>query len=195
MPGSALRRGATFAASGLAALAAAGGLAGCGSTHHTTTSAGSATSAATTAPATTTAPAAPTACQARGLRMSLADSGDGAAATRYLTIRATNTGASPCTIGGYFGVSAYSLTGAAIEKHNAHAPGSPLRNVTVPPGGAVTFTAGINDLAAGPQGQCPRLGSFHLVPPGDTTAVTLPLASAGVVECAGVITVRAVRSA
>lgn len=172
------------------ALVAAGYLAGCGSSSHTASS--------TAAPQSTTSSTAallgPTLCQASGLQVALADSGDGAAATRYLTFHATNTSKAECSLGGYFKVAAYGLDGKPIETRNSHAPGTPVQQLHVAPGGTVAFVAGINDLASGPEGQCTRVGSFRLQPPGTTTAVTFHPTTGGIVECAGVISVRAAAS-
>lgn len=194
------RWGASHAAPGLAAIGGLfvlSALAGCGGSSGSTASGTPSTSTTATSPTTasTTTSHGPSPCRAEGLGLRLADAGDGAAATRYLTVDATNTSGSPCTIGGFFEVAAYDLTGKVIEERDAHAPGAPVRQLTVAPGGVVTFTAGINDLPSGAEGQCPRVGSLHLLPPDAKGSQTLSLASAGVVECPGVITVRPVAPA
>ena len=146
-------------------------------------------------PSATTAAAPAGRCLAGDFSATIADSGDGAAATRYITIQVTNTGGEPCVTGGYFAVSSYDLEGHPISVQDSRVAQSGEAQFTLEPGRSLSLTIGVNDLPAGPQGSCPRVDAFHLVPPGDAASVTLSLLNASgqgtqVVECPGNILVR-----
>jgi len=168
------------------------GAAACGASSSST-----ATTAASGSSTTATSLGAGTAsgsqCQGGDLTAKVADAGDGAAATRYLTLHVTNTGSGSCVTGGYFTVSSYGITGQVISAQNDRVAASPA-HFNMASGAALSFTVGIDDLPTGPQGTCPRMAALRLTAPGDSSTIHLALLNAQgegtqVVECPGPISV------
>jgi hypothetical protein len=168
------------------------GTAACGASSTSTATTASPSGSSTTATSGGGA-ASPGQCQGGHLSAEVADAGDGAAATRYLTIHVTNTGSSSCVTGGYFTVSSLGINGQVISVQNDHVASSSA-HLTLPPGAALSFTIGIDDLPSGPQGSCPRAAALQLRAPGDSSLIHLALLDAQgegtqVVECPGPISV------
>jgi Protein of unknown function (DUF4232) len=140
----------------------------------------------------------PTRCLTTHLGVSLAETG-AAAGSVYDTIRLTNSGAAACTLHGYPGVSLVghgngTQIGAPARPDHGFTP----KTVTVPSGASTTFIVQVTRAANYPTSDCspaPADG-LRIYPPGDTTALYLPLRD--ITGCArttvDVLTVRPVGS-
>jgi hypothetical protein len=176
-----------------AVLLAAGASVGCGSAEHSATTAATGQAPTSVVASTVTRPTTVADCVASGLTATLANSGDGAAATRSLTFRITNRSSASCMVNGSFKVASYTTSGAVLEAADRQS-GASDAPVAVAPGASITLVIGISDLPSGPEGECPRVARFVLTPPGGTATITVPLLTADgrgtqVVECPAVIAV------
>jgi len=179
------------------ATTAAGGTSSTGSTAPTASSSSSSASSSTSAPSSTTSGAGGR-CRAGDLTAALGGS-NGTAGAVYYTITVTNRSGAPCTTGGYFGVSTYSVAGQAISTQDVRDLPSQVQQFTMLAGGSLSFMAGLSQVPAG-QGSCPRVGAFHLIPPNDTQYLQLSLLDSSgqgpqVIDCQGSIGVTPLVSA
>ncbi len=124
---------------------------------------------------------APPACQTAQL-VATVGSGNGAAGTIFYTLDFTNLGAT-CTLRGYPGVSAVSLTGRQLGRPAARASGNRTRTVTLKAATSVfspasaTTTLGISDGVTGSSPGChPVLAAgLRIYPPNQKAALAVPL--------------------
>ncbi len=154
-----------------------------GSSTTVASSTSSTTGASTTAPASsTTAPASSTTagatrCVSSNLTGSISGS-QGGAGTFEVTIALRNTATTACSSGGYPGLQLVGDTGAAIPTTTVR--GGPLSfeqitpvALSVPAGGTVWFNVGYSDVPTGGEGACPTAASIQVIPPNDTTHLTV----------------------
>ncbi|MDQ6837878.1 MAG: DUF4232 domain-containing protein [Actinomycetota bacterium] len=105
----------------------------------------------------------------------------------YYGVNVTNTSATRCLTGGFFGVSAYSPGGHLLASSDTQqrglGPGAATPTLMVQPGASVHFTVGFADNVASAGGvSCGTVvGSLHLIPPNDTSSdqVATPMQRGG----------------
>ena len=141
-----------------------------GSTSRTTTSGSSSSSA----PRSSSVHSVPR-CGVPPLRASTATV-EGAAGSRYLTIRLTNGGSSPCRMVGYPGVSIVardrrSQLGAAADRDTSVRSAG----ITLPPQGNTTFVLRVTQALNYPATTCQPQDAYgyRIYPPGSRTALLL----------------------
>jgi hypothetical protein len=187
MRGSNIRH-ACSALVGLAVIAAA-----CSSSSHsaapTTTSPAtsaapiSTTSTTKAATSTSSVPAGPAACTTSQLAVTIGP-GNGAAGSSYYALVFRNTGAAPCTLNGYPGVSYVTgSTGTQVGSPATRvpAPGATAQAINVAPGGSAHATLREINVANYPPATCgptPVLG-LRVYPPNQTAAVFVAQATNG----------------
>ena len=169
----------------LLAVAVGGLAAGCSSPSSSTSAAGSSTTAASTTGAasssttssTSTTAASATRCVASNLSGRISGS-QGGAGTFEVTIALHNTATTSCTTGGYPGLQLLDATGAAVPTTTVR--GGPLSfervtpvTVTVPADGTVWFNVGYSDVPTAGETTCPVAASIQIIPPNDTTHLTV----------------------
>jgi hypothetical protein len=149
-----------------------------------------AASSAASASASSAASGTP-ACTSADLKVSLGGGAGAGMSQNHIGLQLRNTGASPCTVYGYPGVSWVAgsdghQVGAAAQRQ-ANNSGSAEQTVTLAPGALASAPLDIVDAAVIPPAECkpvPVLG-LRVYPPGETAALFLPLAtgSGGYGEC------------
>jgi len=120
-------------------------------------------------PATRTGPAP---CKAAGLAASTDATGGGAAGSVYLELILTNTGAGPCLLRGFPGVSLTANAGGEpIGAAAVRDASSTVTDVVLAPGQAGTAT--LRYTQAGNYPDCSRTeaAGFRIYPPGDTASL------------------------
>ena len=129
------------------------------------------TGTATPAPAVTT-PAGPALCKAAGLTATTDATGGGAAGSVYMQLILTNSGAEPCLLKGYAGVSLTAdANGEPIGAPAARDEATPAADVLLAPGQAGTAT--LRYTQARNYSDCtvvPAAG-FRIYPPEDTASL------------------------
>jgi hypothetical protein len=171
---------AVFAlAAGAAAAGCSSGSSPTGATTTSSTTASSTTradSSSTTSTSSTTI-AGVTRCVASNLSGRVAGS-QGGAGTFEVTIALRNTATTSCTTGGYPGLQLLNGSGTAIPTTTVR--GGPLSfekitpaTLTVPAGGTVWFNVGYSDVPTGGATTCPVAASIQIIPPNDTTHLTV----------------------
>ena len=178
----------------VALLAAAGVLAGCGSTPApaarptvtvtvtapppSTASPGpsSPTPTATPTPAPTPTPTGPPACATPALAVRLGPD-NGAAGSIYYPIEFTNASSAACTLYGYPGVSFVTASGAQAGAAAAEDPTYPRALVTLAPGTTAHAELRVTNAANYPAAACQPVTVHRLrvYPPGETRPVDLAL--------------------
>ena len=104
--------------------------------------------------------------------------GSPGAGQRYATVILTNTSLRSCTVFGYGGVGLAGADGAALPTHQVRVSDPPPQTVVVPPGGTVSsqlhwsVVPGPGDATSG---DCqPTPATLQVIPPDETTALTVP---------------------
>ncbi|MDQ0851665.1 hypothetical protein QFZ65_003603 [Arthrobacter sp. B3I9] len=123
-------------------------------------------------PSSTAAQAGPATCKSAGLKATTDSTGGGAAGSVYMQLILTNSGAEPCVLKGYPGVSLTADAngdpiGAAATRDDA----TPVTEVLLAPGKAGTAT--LRYTQAGNYPDCSRTpaAGFRIYPPEDTSSV------------------------
>lgn len=161
----------------VAALAAAGLLAGCGSP----SSPSSQPTATVTAPPTQSAtPAGPAACASTALTASLGP-GNGAAGSSYYPIKLTNSSTTTCSLYGYPGVSFVTASGIQVGMAATEDPTYPRRLITLAPGSTVHAELKITNARNYPPSTCqPAMADrLRIFPPGQTSPLYISLTVMG----------------
>lgn len=153
------------------------------STAQTTTPA--TTAATTTATTTTSASSGSQACTAQDLSLSFIGQ-QGAAGHGEIAFALRNTGTTPCHTYGFPGIQFLDKSGSALTTiphrttldYFGHAPEAEL---TVPPGGTVSFRLGVTHGAV-PGSVCTTAFGLAVIPPDDTASVRTQIPG-GAYEC------------
>jgi hypothetical protein len=126
-------------------------------------------------PTTTIAPFTPglSRCVTSDFQPSWDDQGDGASQAIYFVVNLLNISGASCDTGGYFSVSAYDPNGQLLTSTDERNPlGEPSPELTVPPGGSISFSVGFADVSPPDGDSCAvTVGAIHLIPPNDTNEV------------------------
>lgn len=137
-----------------------------------------AASAAATAPASPApAPAASTSagpglCKAASLTGTIDSTGGGAAGSVYMTLILTNSGAEPCLLKGFAGVSLTAdANGAPIGAAAARDESTPAADVLLAPGQAGAATLRYSQAANHPDCTMAPAAGFRVYPPEDTASL------------------------
>ena len=201
----------TIAALTCAVLACAGAVTGCASSGSSQpggsgstaaaspatqgTTPGSSNTPAVAAPSST--PAGPPACPTSSLQVKQGV-GQGYAGGVYVVIDFTNTGASPCTLYGYPGVSLvtgppYTQIGLAAKRSTS----TPRTLVTLAPGATANALLQIVDALNYPSASCgpTKATALKIYPPNQTEPVYLPNTSSGCSKPVQIMFIGAVRPA
>ncbi|MGA2166171.1 MAG: DUF4232 domain-containing protein [Solirubrobacteraceae bacterium] len=127
------------------------------------------------APAANAQTAAAPRCRTAGLVMWLNPEDSGAAGNFYYKLEFVNLSGSTCTLAGYPGVSAVSLSGRQIgASAKREATGRP-RTVTLPPEGEATALVHVVDVGALPSSCRPAAAAgFRVYPPGESASKVVP---------------------
>ncbi|MGO4491106.1 DUF4232 domain-containing protein [Arthrobacter sp. 2YAF22_2] len=118
------------------------------------------------------APAGPALCKAANLTATLDSKGGGAAGSVYMQLILTNSGAEPCLLKGFAGVSlAAGATGDPIGAPATRDDSTPVSDVLLAPGKAGTAT--LRYTQAGNYQGCTRTpaAGFRVYPPEDTASL------------------------
>jgi Protein of unknown function (DUF4232) len=128
------------------------------------------------ASAASSAPAAPQAgpalCKSAGLTAATESAGGGAAGSVYLQLVLTNSGAEPCLLKGYAGVSLTAdATGNPIGAAAARDDATPAADVVLAPGKAGTATLRYTQASNYPDCTRTPAAGFRIYPPEDTASL------------------------
>lgn len=101
---------------------------------------------------------------------------NGAAGTAFYLFQITNTSATSCQVGGFFGVSLYDpnghvLTDKTVRSTNLPNETGPATPLLLAPGNVAHFVVSFSETGE----TCPSIGSFHLVPPNARTQLQVSL--------------------
>jgi hypothetical protein len=115
------------------------------------------------------------ACKASQLVDWLDTTPNGTAGTTYFELQLTNFGVA-CTLRGYPGVSAVSLSGHQLGRAASRVSGTAVKTVTVRRGGTVKATVGVVDTGAIPRFQCQPVTAvgIRVFAPNASTASVIP---------------------
>jgi len=159
------------------------------------TAQGSSNTPAVAAPSSSSAPAGPPACPTSSLQVKLGVS-QGYAGGVYVVIDFTNTGASPCSLFGYPGVSLvkgppYTQIGLAAKRSTT----TPKTLVTLAPGATANALLQIVDALNYPSATCgpTKATALKIYPPNQTEPVYLPNTSSGCAKPVQIMYIGAVR--
>ncbi|TAP43664.1 DUF4232 domain-containing protein [Arthrobacter sp. S39] len=150
-----------------------------GTTEPGTSSGSPATSSAapgTSAPPSSTAPTAtgPALCKAATLSAATDSTGGGAAGSVYMTLTLTNTGAQPCVLKGFPGVSlAADANGAPIGAPAKRDETTPAVDVLLAPGKAGAAVLRYTQAGNYPDCTIVPAAGYRIYPPEDTTSLFL----------------------
>ena len=123
------------------------------------------------APAAST-PAGPGLCKAAGLTGTIDSTGGGAAGSVYMTLILTNSGAEPCLLKGFAGVSLTAdANGAPIGAPAARDESTPAADVLLAPGQAGAATLRYSQAANHPDCTMAPAAGFRIYPPEDTASL------------------------
>jgi hypothetical protein len=143
----------------------------------TTTGRPSSGTTTTTTASTSSTAANSTRCVSSNLTGAIAGT-QGGAGTFEVTIALKNTSTTPCTTGGYPGLQLVGASGTSLPTTTVR--GGPLSferitpvSLTVPAGGTVWFNVGYSDVPTGGESSCPVAASLQVIPPNDTTHLTV----------------------
>jgi len=127
------------------------------------------------APAGATSAGTP-ACPTSGLDVWLNTQGNGAAGTIYYQLEFTNLSGSSCTLFGFPGVSAVSLTGKQIGNAAFRDHSFTPHLVTLANGATATAIVGITQVSIFPKAQCKPVtaAGLRVYPPGQTASRIVP---------------------
>ena len=159
------------------------------------TATGSSNTPAVASPSSATAAAGPAACPTSSLQVKLGVS-QGYAGGVYVVIDFTNTGASPCSLFGYPGVSLvkgppYTQIGLAAKRSTT----TPKTLVTLAPGATANALLQIVDALNYPSATCgpTKATALKIYPPNQTEPVYLPNTSSGCAKPVQIMYIGAVR--
>lgn len=147
---------------------------GSGSASPATTESGG---AATTSATATTSSTGPALCKAANLKASLDATGGGAAGSVYMQLILKNSGAKPCLLKGFAGVSLTAGSGGSpIGAPATRDDSAPVADVLLAPGKSGKAT--LRYTQAGNYPACTRTpaAGFRVYPPEDTASLFLPTA-------------------
>ena len=115
-------------------------------------------------------------CATSGLDVWLDTQGNGAAGTIYYNLEFTNLSGSTCTLFGYPGVSAVSLSGAHLGKAASRDPAFTPHLVTLANGATATAIVGIRQVSILSKAQCKPVtaAGLRVYPPGQTVPKVVP---------------------
>lgn len=123
------------------------------------------------APAAST-PAGPGLCKAAGLTGTIDSTGGGAAGSVYMTLILTNSGAEPCLLKGFAGVSlTANANGAPIGAAAARDESAPAADVLLAPGQAGAATLRYSQAANHADCKMAPAAGFRVYPPEDTASL------------------------
>ena len=129
---------------------------------------------ATTAPSTPApAPAGPALCKAAGLTATTDSTGGGAAGSVYMQLLLTNTGAEPCMLVGFAGVSLTAGADGAPIGAAAARDTTPATEVLLEPGQAGAATLRYTQARNYPDCTVVPAAGFRIYPPEDTASLFL----------------------
>jgi len=116
------------------------------------------------------------ACRTPGLVIWLDTQPNGTAGTDFYTLHFTNLSGRTCTLRGYPGVSAVSLTGRQVGQSAKRDSTIRVRTITIRNGASASATLGLVDTANFPSSLCGAVtaAGLKVYPPGQTTAKTIP---------------------
>lgn len=139
-----------------------------------------------------------TRCSTNGLVVWLDTRGNGAAGSIYYQLELTNLSGRTCTLRGYPGVSAITLTGRQIGAPATRNPAHPARTVTLRPRATAIAVLQVAEAANFPRNLCrpTTAAGLRVYPPNGTVAKTIPFPFAACTRTsAHVLTVQAVSAA
>ncbi|HEY1690150.1 MAG TPA: DUF4232 domain-containing protein [Solirubrobacteraceae bacterium] len=115
-------------------------------------------------------------CSASGLVVWLDTDGNGAAGSIYYKLELTNLSGRPCTLNGYPGVSAVSLSGAQLGSPASRERPSSPRLVTLAAGATASAQLRIVEAGNFPASRCHQTtaAGLRVYPPGQSSAKTVP---------------------
>ncbi|MCB5293384.1 DUF4232 domain-containing protein [Arthrobacter sp. SO3] len=134
---------------------------------------GTATAASSPAAApTVSTPAGPGLCKASGLTGTIDSTGGGAAGSIYMTLILTNSGAEPCLLKGFPGVSLTAdANGDPIGAAAVRDETTPVADVLLAPGQAGAATLRYSQAANHPDCMMAPAAGFRIYPPEDTASL------------------------
>jgi hypothetical protein len=131
--------------------------------------------AAPMAPAASARSASPPTCATSGLVMWLNSEDSGTAGSFYYHLEFANLSGRTCTLGGYPGVSAVSLSGRQIGSPAAREVTQKPRTITLVPEAQTTALVRVVDVGALPASCRPiAAAGFRVYPPGQMTSKVIP---------------------
>jgi len=153
--------------------------------------------AATSSPASSARPEVAPACNTSTLVIWLDTTGDGTAGSFYYELMFTNLSGRACTLTGYPGVSAVSLTGRQLGEPASRNPAHIPRSVTIPAGRSAKAVLQIVIAGNYPDSLCgyTTAAGLRVYPPNQTASRIVPFPfSACVKSSAQILTVETVQS-
>lgn len=125
---------------------------------------------------TATAAASASRCSTSGLVPWLRTEGNGAAGSVYYQLQLTNLSGRTCTLSGYPGVSAISLSGGQLGRSATRESGAKARTITLKNGQSATATLRIVEAGNFPTKTCKPVmaAGLRVYPPNQKTAKTVP---------------------
>ena len=116
----------------------------------------------------------------------------GAAGSRFGPLVLVNTSGSTCTLRGFIGGQLLGAGGRRLTTHVVRDPTTPVRTVTVRPGGKAVSTVRWSAIPSGSSG-CPTPTILEVTPPDETTQLRFRWPARQQICGAGTIDVRALR--
>jgi Protein of unknown function (DUF4232) len=115
-------------------------------------------------------------CRTSGLVVWLDTQGNGTAGTIFYTLHFTNLSGATCTLRGYPGVSAVTLTGQQLGRAASRDSGNRVRTITIRNGRTASATLAIVDAGNFPRSSCGQVtaAGLKVFPPNQTAAKTIP---------------------
>ncbi|MBT2533893.1 DUF4232 domain-containing protein [Arthrobacter sp. ISL-48] len=145
------------------------------STTSASPSASSSASSQSSSPSTPAATAGPALCKAVSLSASTDATGGGAAGSIYMKLLLTNTGAEPCLLSGFPGVSlAADASGAPIGAPAKRDESAPAADVLLAPGQSGSAVLRYTHAENYPDCTGVDAGGYRIYPPEDTASIFLP---------------------
>ncbi len=115
-------------------------------------------------------------CRTSRLVIWINTNGNGTAGTIYYTLNFTNLSGSTCTLRGYPGVSAVSLTGAQLGRSATRNTGTRVRTISIRNGRTATAYLGIVEAGNFPSSSCRQVtaAGLRIFPPNQASSKTVP---------------------
>jgi hypothetical protein len=138
-------------------------------------------------------PATAPACATSGLVVWLDTNANGAAGSSFYELHLTNLSGHSCTLQGYPGVSAVTLSGSRIGRPASHEPGTHSTRVTLAQRATATATLRVVQTGDFSASSCKptTAAGLRVYPPGQRASRVVPFPFA---MCAGSVTVLSVRA-